>query len=163
EAGLYHVAFLYPSRIELARAALRLSASRTPISGASDHKTHEAIYLDDPSGNGVELAADRPREAWPSFAEMQADTRPHPLAGPSLFSLVAGETPRPRAADGLRIGHVHLHVSEIAPIVRFYRDGLGFDITLSGPSMAFFSAGGYHHHVGTNTWRGVRIPVARPG
>jgi catechol 2,3-dioxygenase len=161
-AGLYHVALLYPSRLELARAALRLSATRTPISGASDHKTHEAIYLDDPSGNGVELAADRPRETWPSFAEMQADPRPHPLDGESLFAVVAGETPRP-GPEGLRIGHVHLHVSEIAPVVRFYREGLGFDLTLSGPSMAFFSAGGYHHHVGTNTWRGERIPPSQPG
>src|SRR4051794_18778301 len=65
-AGLYHYALLYPSREELARAAMRLAAQRTPVQGASDHGTHEAIYLPDPDGNGIELAADRPRERWPS-------------------------------------------------------------------------------------------------
>jgi catechol 2,3-dioxygenase len=159
-AGLYHVALLYPTRAELARAAVRLAATRTRISGASDHGTHEAIYLDDPDGNGVELAADRPREVWPTVEQLQAHPRPDPLDVDGLFGEVAGEEPRPRAAEGVRVGHVHLHVSEIEPTIRFYRDGLGFDISFEVPSVAFFSAGGYHHHVGTNTWRGVHVPPA---
>src|SRR5829696_7497833 len=80
-AGLYHFALLFPSREELARAALRLAATKTPIQGASDHGTHEAIYLPDPDGNGIELAADRPREAWPQPLEYAGGPYPLDLAG----------------------------------------------------------------------------------
>ena len=92
-AGLYHYALLYPSREELAHAALRLAATKTPIQGASDHGTHEAIYLPDPDGNGIELAADRPREAWPRPLEYAGG--PHPLDLDGLLAAVAGEKPRP--------------------------------------------------------------------
>src|SRR3954471_5795757 len=78
-AGLYHFALLHPSREELARAAARLARTRTPIQGASDHGTHEAIYLPDPDGNGIELAADRPREQWPTPQEEFAGGGPRPL------------------------------------------------------------------------------------
>ena len=93
-AGLYHFALLYPSREELARAALRLAATRTPIEGASDHRTHEAIYLPDPDGNGIELAADRPREAWP--ADLGYAGGPAPLDLEALLATVASRPSRSR-------------------------------------------------------------------
>jgi catechol 2,3-dioxygenase len=159
-AGLYHVAILYPTRLELARAALRIASSRTPIQGASDHGTHEAIYLADPDGNGLELAADRPREQWPApdgYAH-----GPAPLDTDALFSLVEGEEPRTPAAEGTAVGHMHLHVSDLDAALRFYRDVIGFEVQVMLPGAGFVSAGGYHHHVGFNTWRGEGIPPADP-
>src|SRR3954462_15141173 len=110
-AGLYHYALLYPSREELARAALRLAATQTPIEGASDHRTHEAIYLPDPDGNGIELAADRSRDQWPR--DLGYAGGPAPLDFESLLGTVAGEEPRPHVGEGLRMGHVHLHVGDV--------------------------------------------------
>src|SRR3954447_20033986 len=114
-AGLYHYALLYPTREELARAALRLAATQTPIQGASDHRTHEAIYLPDPDGNGIELAWDRPREAWP--AGLGYDGGPAPLDFGALLATVAGEQPPAHVGPGLRMGHLHLHVGDIADAV----------------------------------------------
>jgi catechol 2,3-dioxygenase len=162
-AGLYHYALLYPSREELARAALRLAATRTPIQGASDHGTHEAIYLPDPDGNGIELAADRPREAWPDLSNPGWDGGPRPLDLDGLLALAAGEEPHPAAGTGLVVGHVHLHVGDIERGLNFYRDVLGFELMFSMPTAAFVAAGGYHHHLGINTWRGEGVPPAPPG
>src|SRR5260370_346777 len=91
-AGLYHYALLQPSRLELARAAQRLAATRTPISGASDHGISEAIYLADPDGNGIELAADRPRERWGDLRD-PTTIGPRPLDLDGLLSLVADREP----------------------------------------------------------------------
>ncbi len=157
-AGLYHYALLYPSRQDLARAALRLGATRTPIQGASDHGTHEAIYLPDADGLGIELAADRPRELWPSPEEEFSRGGPRPLELESLLSTVDGEAPMGPVAPGLRIGHVHLHVGSIERGLEFYRDIVGFDVWALLPSAAFVSAGGYHHHLGFNTWLGRGVP-----
>jgi catechol 2,3-dioxygenase len=154
-SGLYHYALLFPSREELARVALRLAATRTPIQGASDHGTHEAIYLPDPDGNGIELAADRPREQWPSPEEEFSRGGPMPLDFDALLAAVEGEDLRLQAAPGLRVGHLHLHVGDIAQALAFYRDAIGFDVWAMMPTAAFVSAGGYHHHLGLNTWRGV--------
>ena len=96
-AGLYHYALLFPSREELAHAALRLAEAKTPIQGASDHGTHEAIYLPDPDGNGIELAADRPREAWPDLANAGWDGGPTPLDMDHLLAAFTGEEPRREA------------------------------------------------------------------
>ncbi len=161
-AGLYHYALLFPSREELARAGLRLAAMKTPIQGASDHGTHEAIYLPDPDGNGIELAADRPREAWPDLSNPGWDSGPRPLDLDGLLGLVAGEELRRHAHADLRIGHVHLHVGDVGRALGFYRDVLGFERMFSMPTAAFVSAGGYHHHLGFNTWRGEGVPPA-PG
>jgi catechol 2,3-dioxygenase len=161
-SGLYHYCLLHPSRLELARAAKRLALTRTPIDGASDHGTHEAIYLPDPDGNGIELAADRPRDRWPGVESYSGG--PHPLDIPALFSLVEDEAEPPaRAAAGLAVGHVHLHVNDLGAAVRFYRDVVGFELQFSMPTAAFLSAGGYHHHVGVNTWRGVGVPPVPEG
>lgn len=158
EAGLYHVALLYPSRAELARATVRLATHRTPIQGASDHRTHEAIYLADADGNGLELAADRPRELWP--ADLGYTRGPAPLDVADLLATIAGENPTPQVGVGLRTGHLHLHVGDIPGAVSFYRDTLGFTLTADLGSAAFFAAGGYHHHLGVNVWRGRGIDPA---
>jgi catechol 2,3-dioxygenase len=156
-AGLYHYALLFPSREELAHAALRLAATQTPIQGASDHGTHEAIYLPDPNGNGIELAADRPREAWPKPLEYAGG--PHPLDLDGLLAAIAGEEPRGGAGPGLVVGHVHLHVGDLKRGLAFYRDVLGFELMTFMPgAAAFVSAGGYHHHLGFNIWRGEGVP-----
>lgn len=164
-SGLYHYALLFPDREELARAALRLAATRTPIQGASDHGTHEAIYLPDPDGNGIELAADRPREQWPSPEEEFSRGGPMPLDFDALLATVEreegpGSAP---ARPGLRVGHMHLHVGDLAQALAFYRDGIGFDVWAMMPTAAFVSAGGYHHHLGLNTWRGVGAAPQPPG
>src|SRR5690349_16800016 len=151
-AGLYHYALLYPSREELARAAARLSITQTPIDGASDHRTHEAIYLPDADGNGIELAADRPRDAWPTG--LGYDRGPAPLDFDSLLSTVAGEERGEQVGEGLRMGHLHLHVGDVDQGLAFYRDQLGFEVQANLGSAAFVSAGGYHHHLGFNVWRG---------
>jgi catechol 2,3-dioxygenase len=158
-AGLYHYALLYPSREELARAVVRIAATRTPIDGASDHETHEAIYLPDADGNGIELAADRPREQWPDHLGYAGG--PKPLDIDDLLQTVAGEDVAPQVGEGLRMGHLHLHVGDIAEGLAFYRDAIGFEQQAEiGGSAAFVSAGGYHHHLGFNTWRGQGVPPA---
>src|SRR5579872_2895695 len=156
-AGLYHYALLYPSREELARAAVRIAAVRTPIQGASDHGTHEAIYLPDPDGNGIELAADRPREQWPR--DMYG-AGPAPLDLESLFATVEDEPLRERVGHGLTMGHLHLHVGDVDEGLRFYRDLLGFELQANLGTAAFVSAGGYHHHLAFNTWKGRGVGPA---
>ena len=155
-AGLYHFALLHPSRGELARAVVRLAATRTRIEGASDHGISEAIYLPDPDGNGIELAADKPRGEWPEGW----DGRPEPLDMDGLLGLVAGEPPVRHADPGLVVGHLHLHVGDVERGLAFYRDVLGFDVITLMPSAAFVSAGGYHHHLGFNVWRGRGVAPA---
>jgi catechol 2,3-dioxygenase len=164
-SGLYHYALLFPTREELARVALRLAATGTPIQGASDHGTHEAIYLPDPDGNGIELAADRPRERWPSPEEEFSRGGPMPLDLDALLATVEGEEPPAgsRVRPGLRVGHLHLHVGDLAQALAFYRDAIGFDVWAMMPTAAFVSAGGYHHHLGLNTWRGVGAAPQGPG
>jgi len=160
-AGLYHYALLYPSREELARAALRLSATRTRIDGASDHRTHEAIYLPDPDGNGIELAADRPRAQWP--AGLGYAGGPQRLDVDDLLATIGDEAPPRHVGPGLAVGHLHLHVGDLERGLRFYRDALGFEVMALLPSAAFVAAGGYHHHLGFNTWQGEGAPPVPPG
>ncbi|MBA3422037.1 MAG: VOC family protein [Thermoleophilaceae bacterium] len=160
-AGLFHFALLHPSREELARAVVRLDATATPIDGASDHGVSEAIYLSDPDGNGIELYADRPRERWPAPGageRVGMFTRPLDLRG--LVDPVAGEEPRRHSGEGLAVGHLHLHVGDVDRGLTFYRDVLGFEEMVVLPGAAFVSAGGYHHHLGFNVWRGPGVPPA---
>ncbi|HEX8065821.1 MAG TPA: VOC family protein [Thermoleophilaceae bacterium] len=161
-AGLYHFALLHPSRLELARAARRLGGSGTRISGASDHGISEAIYLPDPDGNGIELAADRPPERWGDLSD-PATIGPEPLDVQGLLALTSDEDPMPNADPGLTVGHVHLHVGDVDRGLAFYRDAIGFEVQTQFPSAAFVSAGGYHHHLAFNTWRGEGVPAAPPG
>jgi catechol 2,3-dioxygenase len=163
-AGLYHYALLLPTREELARAAIRLGETRTPVQGASDHGTHEALYLPDPDGNGIELAADRPRERWPTPEEEFSRGGPAPLDLESLLGTVAGEAPAAQVQPGLRMGHVHLHVGDVDAGLAFYRDVVGFGVWfVLGRSAAFVAAGGYHHHLAFNVWRGQGAPAAPRG
>jgi catechol 2,3-dioxygenase len=161
QAGLYHFALLFPSRVELARAGRRIAERRAPIDGASDHGTHEAIYLPDPDGIGIELAADRPRDRWPDVRGASAYAHgPAPLDIPDLFATIAGQPYTAAADGGLRMGHVHMHVGDLEAATRFYRDGLGFEVMTRLPTAVFVSAGSYHHHVGYNLWRGVGASTA---
>jgi catechol 2,3-dioxygenase len=158
---LYHFAILVPSRAHLARALRRLVDTRTRLQGAADHGVSEAIYLADPDGNGIEIYRDRPRPEWPVI-----DGRLHMGVDPlDLEALVDESDDESTAlAPGTVVGHVHLHVSDLAAARRFYVDVLGFELMQRyGPSALFVSAGGYHHHIGLNTWAGVGAPPPPPG
>lgn len=156
-AGLYHFALLVPSRAELARALQRLAVTRTPIDGASDHGISEAIYLPDPDGNGIEIAADRPRAAWPALATLG---RPNPLDLHGLLGTLGDAAPVRHADRSTIVGHVHLHVDDIDAARRFYEDVVGFQPMTVMPNAVFVAVAGYHHHLAFNTWRGVGVPAA---
>lgn len=160
-AGLYHVAILYPSRLELSRVARRLAACGHGIEGASDHGTHEAFYLGDPDGNGLELAADRPRASWPGRDDAYG-SGPRPLDLADLLALTAHEPLLEQADERTTVGHLHLHVGDIGAALAFYRDLVGLELQARLPSAAFLSVGDYHHHLGVNVWRGQGVPPA-PG
>jgi len=158
-AGLYHFALLHPSREELARATARLARTGTPISGASDHGISEAIYVPDPDGHGIELAADRSRDRWGDLSGPTA-IGPQPLDLEALLATVAGEQPQRHADPGLAVGHLHLHVGDVDQGLGFYREVIAFEAQTLLPSAAFVSVGGYHHHLAFNTWRGEGVPGA---
>lgn len=150
EAGLFHTAFLLPSRVDLARWIQHASAKRLPVVGASDHAVSEAVYLVDPEGNGVEIYADRPKTARPRQGEtiaMPSD----PLDVAALLE-AAGDVRWTGAPDGTTVGHVHLQVGALAPAEAFYGGVLGLDVTCRYPGGTFFAADGYHHHLATNIW-----------
>jgi len=149
-AGLFHTAFLMPTRRDLARFLLHVARRRTPISGVADHLVSEAIYLDDPEGNGVEVYCDRPPDTWRREGDLIA-LPTDPLDTDDLIALATGED-FSGAPAGARIGHVHLRVGDVAAAEQFYHDVLGFDVTWRTRGAAFLSSGGYHHHLATNIW-----------
>ncbi|MBO9531753.1 MAG: VOC family protein [Solirubrobacteraceae bacterium] len=161
-SGLYHVALRYPTRESLGHLIRRIAETRTPIQGASDHGTHEAIYLPDPDGNGLELEWDRPRADWPPMAEEFSRGGPQPLDVESTVATTGSAATEARSA-GVDMGHLHLHVGAIRLAEDFYRDVLGFSLIAALPSAIFMSAGGYHHHLGANIWNGPGAPPAAPG
>lgn len=150
EAGLFHTAFVLPTRGDLARWLRHAAETRAPIVGMSDHAVSEAIYLADPEGNGVEVYADRPSEAW-SWRNGQVEMSTTPLNFGDLLAN-AGETSWNGAPDGSTVGHVHLQVGAIVPAESFYGGVLGFGVTARYPGGTFFAADGYHHHLATNIW-----------
>ncbi len=156
-AGLYHFALLHPTRQELGRAVRRLADTGTRIQGASDHGISEAIYLPDPDGNGIELAADRSREHWGDLRD-PTTIGPEPLDIAGLAATVASEPPPEHADRDLSVGHLHLHVGDLEEALGFYRDLIGFEVMTRFNGAAFVAAGGYHHHLGLNTWRGAGVP-----
>jgi catechol 2,3-dioxygenase len=163
-AGLYHFAILVPSRRELARSIRRLAATRTPLQGFADHLVSEAVYFADPDGNGIEIYRDRPRDQWPR-RDGQLLMATDPLDVNGLLDELGSDSEQWNGLPkGTRIGHLHLQVSDLENSVDFYQNRLGFELVMRyGPSAAFLSAGGYHHHIGINTWSGAGIPAAPPG
>ena len=162
--GLFHLAVLVPSRAELARALNRVQAAGWRFTGASDHLVSEALYLDDPEGNGIEIYRDRPREEWSRDADgnLRMATLPMDVEG-VLGSAEPGDA-GVGMPEGTTIGHVHLQVRSIPEADDFYTGALGFDATVRGyPGALFVSAGGYHHHLGLNTWAGEGAPPPPPG
>jgi catechol 2,3-dioxygenase len=151
--GLYHLAILLPTRLDLAFALARLAESRWPLDGASDHLVSEALYLSDPDGNGIEIYRDRPREEWRyDGGTLQMSTLALDLRD-VLNELEQASGPQALAPAGTTIGHVHLQVADIPEAEAFYHGVLGFDVMVRGyPGALFVSAGGYHHHIGLNTW-----------
>jgi catechol 2,3-dioxygenase len=152
--GLYHFAILVPTRADLGRSLYNVVKSGYPLGGASDHLVSEALYLSDPDGNGIEIYRDRPRADWPRM-NGQIRMASDPL---DLHALIkeAQNDPRPweGLAEGTRLGHMHLQVGDIPQARDFYHGVLGFDIIVEMERMGaiFLSAGGYHHHIGANTW-----------
>lgn len=149
-AGLFHTAFLMPTRADLARFVRHAAKRRTHITGAADHLVSEAIYLDDPEGNGVEVYVDRPPETW-THSDGEIDMTTDPLDLDDLLQM-GGDSEFTGAPPGARIGHVHLRVGDVPSAERFYHGLLGFDVTHRWRGAAFMSSGGYHHHLAANTW-----------
>ncbi|CCE02631.1 VOC family protein [Bradyrhizobium sp. STM 3809] len=152
-AGLFHTAFLMPTRKDLARWLVHVARNRTPLTGFADHNVSEAVYLDDPEGNGVEVYADRAPELW-QWREGSVTMGTEQLDVDDLVALTDTRTTNYAAApDGLRIGHVHLKVGDLGEASRFYAGLIGLNPTRTIDRAAFLSSGRYHHHIGANTWR----------
>jgi catechol 2,3-dioxygenase len=160
--GLFHLAILVPDRLELARSLARVAGAGWRLTGASDHLVSEALYLNDPEGNGIEIYRDRPRDQWdrdPQLGELRMATLPLDLDS------VLGELGSPDDAAGgmpagTTMGHVHLRVADIPAAEGFYNGAVGLDVTVrSYPQALFLAAGGYHHHLGANTWQSQGAPA----
>ena len=163
-SGLYHFALLVPDRADLARWLVHAARDGVQLVGMSDHFVSEALYLRDPDRHGIEIYADRPRELWEGQVWQRMTSLP--LDTDDLVSVL--DDPANEAFDGLArgtvMGHVHLRVAEIASTVAFYGDGLGFALMAQlGAHAAFLSAGGYHHHLGANTWESAGAAQAPAG
>jgi catechol 2,3-dioxygenase len=163
-SGLFHFALLVPERTDLARWLAHAARDRVALSGLSDHFVSEAIYLRDPDHHGIEIYADRPRELWEGQVGMRLTTEP--LDTNDLLATL--EDPIAESFDGLAsgtvMGHVHLCVADVERTVEYYRDVVGFGLMAQlGDQAAFLSAGGYHHHLGGNTWQSAGRPYAPEG
>jgi catechol 2,3-dioxygenase len=162
--GLFHTAFLYPGRPALGAALRRLAAAGAPLTGASDHLVSEALYLRDPDGHGIELYRDRPREEWPEpppGARVAMDTLPLDVGA------LLDEDEIDARPDDVVIGHVHLRVADVAAAADFWEREVGLELMARfGAQAAFLASGGYHHHVGVNTWSSAGAgpePAEGPG
>jgi catechol 2,3-dioxygenase len=162
--GLFHLAILVPDRAELARSLQRLARAGWRLTGASDHLVSEALYLQDPEGNGIEIYRDRPREEWRRDGdELAMATLPLDLES-VLGELEQDEATPNGMPAGTTMGHVHLQVADIPPVEGFYNGALGLDVMVrSYPGALFLAAGGYHHHLGLNTWQSQGAPAPPDG
>ena len=162
-SGLFHFALLVPDRAGLARWLAHAARDGVALTGASDHAVSEALYLRDPDGHGIEIYRDRPREEWEGRVATLMTSLPLDTA--DLLSVLGDPATEPfdGLPEGTVMGHVHLRVSEIPATVDFYRD-LGFELMAQlGSQAAFLAAGGYHHHLGANTWESAGAPQAPSG
>lgn len=162
--GLYHFALLLPTRVDLARWLAHAARDRVGLVGLSDHFVSEALYLSDPDQHGIEIYWDRPREVWENQVAERMTTLPLDVDG--LLGELADPASEPFEGlpSGTVMGHIHLKVARIAETVSFYRDTVGFALMAQlGPYAAFLSAGGYHHHIGTNTWESQGATPPPPG
>jgi len=157
-SGLFHFAILVPSRAALGRSLRRLAEKRWPLSGAADHLVSEALYLNDPDGLGIEIYRDRPKDSWRVVGgELAMATDPLDLQ--AVHDEPGAETPWNGLESGTVMGHVHLHVPHLDTAEAFYCGRIGFEpMVRRYPGALFVSAGGYHHHLGLNTWSGVGAP-----
>jgi catechol 2,3-dioxygenase len=162
--GLFHLAILVPDRAELARSLQRVAGAGWRLTGASDHLVSEALYLQDPEGNGIEIYRDRPREEWRRNGdELAMATLPLDLES-VLGEIDASEGGAAGMPGGTTMGHVHLQVADIPAAERFYNRALGLDVMVrSYPGALFLAAGGYHHHLGLNTWQSQGAPPPPEG
>jgi len=152
-AGLYHTAFLMPTRKDLARWLVHAAANKVPLSGFADHLVSESVYLDDPEGNGIEVHADRAPDTW-KWENGSVAMATDQLDFDSLLALTDTRTTKcAKAPDDLRIGHMHLRVGDLAQADRFYGNTIGLDPTRKRSGAAFLSSGRYHHHLGINVWQ----------
>jgi len=150
QAGLFHTAFLMPTRLDLARWVAHVAEARVALQGASDHLVSEALYLTDPEGNGIEVYADRPVSRWHGAGgEITMSTDPLDLQ--DLLQSAEG-TDWSGFPEGGSVGHVHLQVGDTTEADRFYRDVLGLDIAVRYPGASFYGSGGYHHQLAGNVW-----------
>ena len=156
-AGLFHIAFLLPSRADLGQWLRQTAEQRIGLQGASDHGVSEAIYLGDPEGNGIEMYTDRPSADWTWNNGAIAMKTDHL----DIDDLLLSATPArwERLPQGSIVGHVHLQVGAIAPAETFFGAVLGFDTTARVPGGSFFGSGRYHHHLAANTWNSLNAPV----
>ena len=155
--GLYHLALLLPNRSHLGSFIMHLAGLQARA-GTADHSVSEAIYLSDPDGLGIEVYADRPADTWGvEDGQLAMDTRPLDVMD---LARAGQDQPWRGLPEGSTIGHVHLHVGDLATSDASYHDALGFDRVLwRYPGASFLSAGGYHHHVGTNVWAAGAPPA----
>lgn len=161
--GLYHFALRVPSRQDLARVIRHFAENDIAIGGASDHIFSEALYLSDPDGHGIEIYRDRPRDTWyDAQGRMPAASNPLDLQG-ILAELHAGTPAWDGLPSGTDMGHIHLQVADIRAAEHFYLDVLGFERMIGMPTASFVSAGGYHHHIGMNTWAGIGVAAPPEG
>jgi catechol 2,3-dioxygenase len=157
--GLFHFAILVPSRAALGRSLRRLADRQWPLSGVADHLVSEALYLSDPDGLGIEIYRDRPRDTW-RRADGEIAMATDPLDVQSVANEPGAELPWQGLEAGTVIGHVHLHVPTLEAGEAVFCDGVGFEpVVRAYPGALFVSAGGYHHHLGMNTWVGVGAPA----
>ncbi|SHF71577.1 VOC family protein [Ornithinibacillus halophilus] len=151
KSGLYHFAILLPSRADLSSFLKHIIKNGVRL-GASDHYVSEALYLNDPDGNGIEVYRDRPATEW-SWTGDQVAMATEPLDGEGL--LAESNEEWKGLPKGTVMGHIHLHVADLDATENFYVNGLGFDIVTRYPGALFASTGRYHHHIGLNVWNGV--------
>lgn len=160
--GLYHLAFLLPERADLAHNLKHLVENRVQLDGASDHGYSEAIYLNDPEWNGIEIYADKNRSEWDIRLDgtIGAVTEPMDLPGVMASGQKKAEPDPYKMPSGTIMGHVHLSVADINDSQSFFEDVLGFDLKLDFHGQAkFYAAGGYHHHIGSNAWVSKNAPA----